>query len=185
MARLAQLVASVAATLAVGASASGDQSVLTSEIGRLNNQSLLWGPYKPNLYFGVRPRLPDGLWTGLLWTKVDRFEDVAAGTQSSGIRNTAPFMRTDRVYQAFDIHVSKAKTFTATAGTSMMHETAAFRPFTTRATRLTSRHRLSRHRAETTEAAGLLASRELCAMMRPRTLRLCYSTTLPKMGRVS
>lgn len=37
------------------------------------NGSLLWGPYRPNLYFGVRPRLPNSLLSGLLWAKVDSF----------------------------------------------------------------------------------------------------------------
>ncbi|KAF9994894.1 Processing alpha glucosidase I, partial [Entomortierella chlamydospora] len=31
------------------------------------NQSLLWGSYRPNLYFGTRPRLPDTVMTGLMW----------------------------------------------------------------------------------------------------------------------
>lgn len=31
------------------------------------DQSLLWGPYRPNLYFGLRPRLPQSLMTGLIW----------------------------------------------------------------------------------------------------------------------
>ncbi|KAF9134810.1 Processing alpha glucosidase I [Mortierella sp. 14UC] len=31
------------------------------------NSSLLWGIYRPNLYFGTRPRLPDTLMTGLMW----------------------------------------------------------------------------------------------------------------------
>lgn len=30
-------------------------------------QSLLWGTYRPNLYFGLRPRLPSSLLTGLVW----------------------------------------------------------------------------------------------------------------------
>lgn len=37
------------------------------------NDSLLWGPYRPNLYFGVRPRIPKSLLTGLMWTNVDDF----------------------------------------------------------------------------------------------------------------
>ncbi|CAI4216854.1 unnamed protein product [Parascedosporium putredinis] len=52
------------------------ESVLHSEASRANNQSLFWGPYKPNLYFGVRPRLPQGLWTGLMWGKVNDFESI-------------------------------------------------------------------------------------------------------------
>ncbi|KAG0295720.1 Processing alpha glucosidase I [Dissophora globulifera] len=31
------------------------------------NQSLYWGPYRPMLYFGTRPRLPDTVMTGLMW----------------------------------------------------------------------------------------------------------------------
>ncbi|CAJ2508223.1 Uu.00g094090.m01.CDS01 [Anthostomella pinea] len=56
--------------------AAQDEGLLNGEIGRLNNQSLLWGPYRPNLYFGVRPRLPKSLATGLLWAKVDNYVDV-------------------------------------------------------------------------------------------------------------
>ncbi|KAL1921265.1 uncharacterized protein VTP21DRAFT_10981 [Calcarisporiella thermophila] len=32
-----------------------------------SNASLMWGTYRPNLYFGTRPRLPHSLMTGLLW----------------------------------------------------------------------------------------------------------------------
>ena len=31
--------------------------------------SLLWGPYRPNLYFGIRPRIPQSLLMGLMWTR--------------------------------------------------------------------------------------------------------------------
>jgi mannosyl-oligosaccharide glucosidase len=56
-----------------------DQKVL-AENARLSNESLLWGPYRPNLYFGVRPRIPKSLTTGLLWAKVDSFESVQNST---------------------------------------------------------------------------------------------------------
>lgn len=32
-----------------------------------SNSSLLWGTYRPNLYFGTRPRLPESIMTGLMW----------------------------------------------------------------------------------------------------------------------
>ncbi|KAF2717967.1 glycoside hydrolase family 63 protein [Polychaeton citri CBS 116435] len=41
-----------------------------------SNSSLLWGPYKPNLYFGVRPRLPKAIFTGLMWSRVEDFTHV-------------------------------------------------------------------------------------------------------------
>jgi mannosyl-oligosaccharide glucosidase len=39
-----------------------------------NNASLLWGPYRPNLYMGIRPRMPDSLIAGLMWGKVEEME---------------------------------------------------------------------------------------------------------------
>lgn len=61
--------------LGLGAATAADEgeSILHSEIGRQNNQSLLWGPYRPNLYFGVRPRIPKSLMTGLMWGKVETY----------------------------------------------------------------------------------------------------------------
>ncbi|KIX09099.1 uncharacterized protein Z518_00177 [Rhinocladiella mackenziei CBS 650.93] len=38
-----------------------------------SNDTLLWGPYRPNLYFGVRPRLSNSLTTGLLWANSDSY----------------------------------------------------------------------------------------------------------------
>ena len=55
------------------------QEVLTENAKR-SNESLLWGPYRPNLYFGVRPRIPKSLMTGLLWAKVDSFQGVQNST---------------------------------------------------------------------------------------------------------
>ncbi|GAA5893545.1 mannosyl-oligosaccharide glucosidase [Sporobolomyces salmoneus] len=50
-------------SLALGQVASSD-----SESGlRSSNESLLWGTYRPNLYFGLRARLPATLMTGLMW----------------------------------------------------------------------------------------------------------------------
>jgi mannosyl-oligosaccharide glucosidase len=32
-----------------------------------SSDSPVWGAYRPNLYFGLRPRLPQSLMTGLIW----------------------------------------------------------------------------------------------------------------------
>ena len=63
-------------TSLVRAADANDASILINEIGRSLNQSLLWGPYRPNLYFGVRPRIPKSLMGGLMWAKVDSYQDV-------------------------------------------------------------------------------------------------------------
>ena len=60
----------------LGAAAADDTAILYKEIARNANQSLLWGPYRPNLYFGVRPRIPKSLMGGLMWSKVESFQDV-------------------------------------------------------------------------------------------------------------
>jgi mannosyl-oligosaccharide glucosidase len=57
-------------------SGAGNENVLFKEIARANNQTLMWGPYRPNLYFGVRPRLPKSLMSGLMWSKVEDWADV-------------------------------------------------------------------------------------------------------------
>lgn len=80
MTRLAQLVA-VAALVA--SAAAGQEATSHIEIEKQNNQSLFWGPYKPNLYFGVRPRAPQGLWTGLMWGNVDNYPEVQSSKPNS------------------------------------------------------------------------------------------------------
>ena len=47
----------------------------SSVFSKASNESLLWGPYRPNLYFGVRPTLPKSLITGLLWARAEDFTE--------------------------------------------------------------------------------------------------------------
>jgi len=56
------------------------QQEVLSQNRKRSNESLLWGPYRPNLYFGVRPRIPKSLTTGLLWARTDDFEKVQHST---------------------------------------------------------------------------------------------------------
>jgi hypothetical protein len=44
-----------------------------------DNSSLVWGPYRPNLYFGVRPRIPRTLLMGLMWARVGDFQHLKRG----------------------------------------------------------------------------------------------------------
>ncbi|CDH50432.1 glycoside hydrolase family 63 protein [Lichtheimia corymbifera JMRC:FSU:9682] len=41
---------------------------------RAANDSLLWGTYRPNLYFGTRTRFPESLMTGLIWFDGGEFQ---------------------------------------------------------------------------------------------------------------
>ncbi|KAI5305576.1 hypothetical protein KEM56_004001 [Ascosphaera pollenicola] len=63
---------------AAGAADDDTAPVINNQAEAASNNSLLWGPYRPNLYFGVRPRIPKSLMTGLLWAKVDDFENLQA-----------------------------------------------------------------------------------------------------------
>jgi mannosyl-oligosaccharide glucosidase len=56
--------------------AADDSNILSQEFARTSNQSLLWGSYRPNVYFGVRPRIPNSLMGGLMWSKVESYQDV-------------------------------------------------------------------------------------------------------------
>ncbi|KAL5047766.1 hypothetical protein BDW71DRAFT_35030 [Aspergillus fruticulosus] len=53
--------------------ATDDVTTLANEAATASNASLLWGPYKPNLYFGIRPRIPNSVFAGLMWAKVDDY----------------------------------------------------------------------------------------------------------------
>ncbi|KAI5820097.1 glycoside hydrolase [Pyronema omphalodes] len=62
-------------TLTTPARASDDTATLLNEIDRSSNQTLLWGPYRPNLYFGVKARTPESLISGLMWSNVDDYKN--------------------------------------------------------------------------------------------------------------
>ena len=64
------------AALFAAVASADDLSILYNEVAKTANQSLLWGPYRPNLYFGVRPRLHKSFMGGLMWANVDNLEDV-------------------------------------------------------------------------------------------------------------
>lgn len=48
----------------------------SSPFTKASNDSLLWGPYRSNLYFGVRPRVPNSLLTGLAWARVEDYSSI-------------------------------------------------------------------------------------------------------------
>ncbi|KAK8226961.1 glycoside hydrolase [Phyllosticta capitalensis] len=76
MALLACILAALAFFTTPLVAASADTSTAVKEIEKATNASLLWGPYKPNLYFGIRPRIPKSLAVGLLWAKVEDYTSV-------------------------------------------------------------------------------------------------------------
>ncbi|PPR04967.1 hypothetical protein CVT24_010425 [Panaeolus cyanescens] len=45
-------------------------------ISQTNNDTL-WGAYRPNLYFGLRPRIPQSLMTGLMWFGTQDYQSVS------------------------------------------------------------------------------------------------------------
>lgn len=67
-----------------------ERSTIVQEIEQASNASLLWGPYKPNLYFGVTPRIPQSLAAGLLWARVEDFQTVQNSELSFSLAPIAP-----------------------------------------------------------------------------------------------
>ncbi|CAK5279562.1 unnamed protein product, partial [Mycena citricolor] len=41
------------------------------------NGTLLWGAYRPNLYFGLRPQIPQSLMTGLMWFGTHDYQSIS------------------------------------------------------------------------------------------------------------
>ncbi|KAI5955069.1 CWH41 [Candida jiufengensis] len=55
-----------------------DDNNLNTKYSRLSNNSLLWGPYRSSLYFGIRPRLPRSLLNGLMWFSMDNHNQIGS-----------------------------------------------------------------------------------------------------------
>ncbi|KAK6464508.1 glycoside hydrolase [Scheffersomyces coipomensis] len=53
-----------------------DEHDISQRYSKFSNESLLWGPYSSNLYFGVRPRLPRSLLSGLMWFGLENPESI-------------------------------------------------------------------------------------------------------------
>ncbi|KAI0033259.1 glycoside hydrolase [Vararia minispora EC-137] len=46
-----------------------------------DSESLLWGAYRSNLYFGMRPRVPQSLMTGLMWFGTHEYPSITSMTR--------------------------------------------------------------------------------------------------------
>ncbi|KAJ8112508.1 hypothetical protein OPT61_g5140 [Boeremia exigua] len=62
------------ASVAPALSATVDSSLYSNEA------PLLWGPYRPNLYLGIRPRVPESLVAGLMWGKLNEQDKLLRHT---------------------------------------------------------------------------------------------------------
>lgn len=57
-------------------SASETLDFLSRRAAQYSNSTLFWGPYRPNIYVGMGPRLPNSLLSGLMWTNVNDYENL-------------------------------------------------------------------------------------------------------------
>jgi hypothetical protein len=95
---------------------------LLNAITAAANASLLWGPYRSNLYFGVKPRLPNSLVTGLLWLNADDYMSFSGSPLFPGIlvvetRDSRALRLTE---EEFDIRVKLGMIWRRMGGLSMM-----------------------------------------------------------------
>lgn len=56
--------------------ANDEINTVSGQYSQLSNDSLLWGPYRSSLYFGIRPRIPRSLLSGLMWFNVDSYDAI-------------------------------------------------------------------------------------------------------------
>lgn len=79
MTRMRQVTAIVMAFFAVGGSVIAAGKDTTYDPTKpLENPSLLWGTYRPQIYFGIRSALSDSILSGLMWFAPNRFESILA-----------------------------------------------------------------------------------------------------------
>src|SRR3569833_3343159 len=173
MASLARLLSLFLSLWLVSVCFADDESILNSVIGCLINLSLLWGPYRPNLYFGIRPRIPKSLMTGLMWAKVDSYTEVQNSAATSFRRCGLVDLRmlTETFPQLCGTHVSRTRAWPATARTSTTPTEEETRQTTKPRTRSTSSHLSSRSPEARTAAAGRRGSRGSSETTPPRTSR--------------
>ncbi|RDX48402.1 glycoside hydrolase family 63 protein [Lentinus brumalis] len=50
--------------------------VIPSAFAGNNSDPLFWGTYRPNLYFGLRPKVPQSLMTGLMWFGTQDYQSI-------------------------------------------------------------------------------------------------------------
>lgn len=57
-----------------------------------------WGPYRPGLYFGVRPQIPDSVLMGLMWT--------GGNDKNTFLNSLCPFDCLRHCYDSKSHHIS-------------------------------------------------------------------------------
>jgi Glycosyl hydrolase family 63 N-terminal domain len=94
----------VAASVLITLSFSSRAVCVALENGAASNGSLLWGPYRPNLYFGVRPRIPRSLLAGLMWAKVDKIATVQTSEFTARSKERTMFLHAkDFLFRVADL----------------------------------------------------------------------------------
>ncbi|AOA61544.1 Processing alpha glucosidase I [Komagataella phaffii CBS 7435] len=53
-----------------------DELSLPEAFQKISDQSLLWGPYRSNLYVGIKPKIPHSFLSGLMWFNADDPEGI-------------------------------------------------------------------------------------------------------------
>ncbi|ORY34734.1 glycoside hydrolase [Naematelia encephala] len=66
-----------------------DDSAAVQAAALQANQSLLWNTYRPQLYHGIRPRIPHSLMTGLMWFGLNDYKGNTGTFSRSSVRYTA------------------------------------------------------------------------------------------------
>lgn len=71
--------------------------------------SLLWGTFRPNLYFGMRARLPHSVLTGLMWYGAHDYQSLSRTSPPADRAHArhAPFVRAGRRARLVRLHPAR------------------------------------------------------------------------------
>ncbi len=98
--------------------------IIPSAFAGNNSDPLFWGTYRPNLYFGLRPKVPQSLMTGLMWFGTQDYQSI---TRTERFAVSLPAQALTRLWlmQARVMLATRATAWRDILGPSMIHAKVA------------------------------------------------------------
>lgn len=115
------------------------------------NDTFLWGSYRPNLYFGIRPRIPQSLLTGLMWFGTQDYASISRKHRVRSSQLLAYICGTQKLVTP----AIKVINFSPTPGQNMILGKEVYKSLRTLGTMSSLRPNSWRFLVETMEATGL------------------------------
>ncbi len=121
-----------------------------------DDNDTLWGAYRPNLYFGMRPQIPQSLMTGLIWFGAHDYQSVS---RASSLGYFLCVLIDMQIPQGPVMHALRMTNCVRIRGTFTTLAKAAYKPLKTPSTTSDLQQSSSRLREAEMAAAGPLVSK--------------------------